>query len=344
MVMSMFVCVTLQAGDGPLTHHIRVDSFSDIDLYPLCEPYHEEHFKVSAVHLLYCAQFGNSEGIPVVVVHGGPGAGCTFEWSRLFDPEYYRVIMFDQRGSGKSMPLGEIDENSTQHLLADMEQLRLHLGIQSWILLGGSWGTTLSLLYAQQYPDCVRGMILRGVFLARKLDYKHWFSDVKLYYPEYWDEMVRGFSAEECADLYSTFYTRVMDFDPAIHMPAAYALEKFTIISGSLLSDPAGIQFQENDDAAMIASTRVCLHYCAHDYFLRENQILEDIAVIQKIPTIIVQGRYDMICPPIMAHELYKNLPQSELWIVPDAGHFLSELPIARGLCNAMNVMRLCHA
>jgi proline iminopeptidase len=335
--------IPMQSAESPITHQIYVGSFSNINLYPSYAPYHEEHVKVSALHELYCAQFGNPEGIPVVVVHGGPGAGCCFEWSGFFDPNYYRVIMFDQRGSGKSMPAGELRENSTQHLVVDMELLRSHLGINSWILFGGSWGTTLSLLYAQQYPDYVRGMILRGVFLARKSDYEHSFSDAKLYYPECWDEMVQDMSAEEHADLYTTFYTRIMNTDPAIHMPATHALEKFNSICGALLPSQEGIQFPADGDASMLASTRVCLHYCIHDYFLQGNQIVDAIHIIQNIPTIIVQGRHDMICPPIMAHELYKLLPQSTLWIVPDAGHFSSELPIARGLCHAMDVMKGHH-
>ena len=200
--------------------------------------------------------------------------------------------------------------------------------------------TALSLLYAEQYPDHVQAMVLRGIFLARRTDYQHLFYGMKQYYPEEWDIMVHNFSPEEQSHLIQAFDAQVMHPDEAVHMPAAHAFMRFDTICGTLLPNAELIELQKQDDHSSLTIGRAFIHYSANNFFLTDNHIVDNISTIQHIPTIIVQGRYDMICPVATAYELYKHLPQSTLWIVPDAGHFSSEPSIARELCHAMNVMK----
>lgn len=321
-------------------HQVKIKSFVDIKAYPSHDCYREDILQVSEIHRLYYAEFGNPEGVPVLVLHGGPGAGCCPEWAGFFDPTFYRIIMLDQRGAGKSMPSAEMHENTPQHLIADIEQLRAHLAIDAWILFGGSWGSALSLLYAEAYNNCVLGMVLRGVFLAREQDYKHLFYGMKHYYPEAWDVMVRDIPLAESDDLIAAFCKRVMDSDPSIHLPAAHAFMRFDTICGTLLPTPDCIEEVKNDDHGTLGIARAFIYYSTHNFFLQKNQIVRDSDAIKHIPTIIVQGRYDMICPVAQAYELYKHLPQSVLWIVPDAGHFSSEQSIIGGLRFAMDTMK----
>ena len=319
-------------------HTLSIETFDSTTVYPAYAPYHEDYLSVSSLHKLYYAEFGNPNGVPVLVVHGGPGAGCYPAWSGYFDPEYYHVIMLDQRGAGKSLPAAEMNENTTQHLINDMEVLRQHLHIDSWILFGLSWGSALSLLYAEQYPQHVQALVIQGVFLARKQDYEHLFYGMKQFYPEAWDVMVQDFSPEECNDLISAFHARIMNPDTTIHLPAAHTFMRFDCLCTTLLPYSEWIERVQQNDHLALTISRAFIHYSAQNFFVEENQILNNINAIQHIPTIIIQGRYDIICPIAMAYELYKHLPQSTLWIVANAGHFSQS--ISRGLCYAMNELK----
>jgi proline iminopeptidase len=334
LIISIIILITYNI---LIPHEIYINSFNNITLYPSYKPYKETYLTISSLHTLYYAEFGNPEGIPVLIVHGGPGAGCCPEWSSFFDPTYFHVIMLDQRGAGNSIPIAEMYENNSNYLVEDMEKLRKNLNLDSWILFGGSWGVALSLLYAEKYPNRVRSMVLRGVFLARKTDYEHLFYGMKQYYPEEWDIMVQDFSSTEKKNLINAFDARIMNPDKTIHMPAAHAFMRFDTVCGTLLPDHELVSSQAHDNHSTLTIARSFIHYSAKNFFLTDNQILDNITTIQHIPTIIVQGRYDMICPVATAYELYKHLPLSELWIIPDAGHFSSENSISRALCYAMN-------
>jgi len=333
------IVLTSNSVQAHMLHEVHVMAEAH-ELYPIIEPYRTTYISVSPIHTLYYAEFGNPDGVPVLVVHGGPGAGCSQEWSAFFDPAFYRVIMLDQRGAAKSTPAGEMIDNTPMHLVADMELLRTELGIDQWILFGGSWGSALSLLYAEHYPERIGGMVLRGIFLARKVDYEHLFYGMKQFYPEAWDDFIDTIGASEDTDLITLLHEQLMGSDQSISLRAAHAFMRFDTICGSLLPSPMSIEEQASDDHSALCIARAFVHYGAHGFFMEENQLLRNIDVIQHIPTIIVQGRYDMICPIQTAYTLYKKLPKAALWVVPDAGHFATEPSLGSTLCYAMEVMK----
>lgn len=322
-----------------IPHEVCITQMSN-DLYPITQPYHAEYIVVSPIHTLYYAEFGNPNGMPVLVVHGGPGAGCSATWSQFFDPSFYHVIMLDQRGAGKSIPEAEMSENTSEKLVADMELLRIKLGIEKWILFGGSWGSALSLLYAETYPERVHGMVLRGIFLACKNDYEHLLYGMKQYYPEEYDTLLQTIGASEGDDILTHLYELLMNPDPLVHMPAAHAFMRFDTICGTLLPSPELVTEQAADDHSSLCIARAFIYYAKHQFFLLENQLLDHVDVIRDIPTLLVHGRYDMICRIKIAYTLYQKLSHAALWIVPDAGHFSSECSITRNLCHAMDVMK----
>lgn len=310
-------------------------------LYPASDPYDEGYLQVSNIHSIYYAQFGNPEGLPVLVVHGGPGGGCFPSWSSFFDPSFYRVIMFDQRGAYRSKPPADMRENTPQLLVEDMETIRKHLGINQWVLFGGSWGSALSILYGETHPDRALGFILRGIFLARKMDYEHLFYGMRNTFPEAWDEMLETIPPEERGDLIQALHKRVMNPDPNIHMPVAHAFMRYDTICGTLLPNDSLVQEQADDNLSTICVGRAFVHYSANNFFLTENQLLENLNRISHLPAILVHGRYDTICLPQSAYELYKKWPGSQLWWIPDAGHFSLEPSIGRGLKEAMDSMKI---
>lgn len=325
---------------GHLDSHITSKIYQDISLYPEIEPFHEGYLQVSDLHSIYYAQFGNPEGVPVVTSHGGPGSQCYPSWTSFFDPEFYHIIMFDQRGAGRSKPFAEMCDNSPQHSIADMEKLRNHLSIDKWVLFGGSYGSFLSILYGETHPERCLGFILRGIFLGRQNDYEHLFYGMKAHYPEEWERMICLLPEEEKSDILTSLFKRVMDPDPNIHLAAARAFMRFDTYCAHLVTDDDTIEKVYQDDTGTLGIGRAFIYYSAHRFFVEENQILQNLSSISHLPLIIVQGRYDLICPPMVAYELYKHWPKSDLWFVSDAGHSSKEVGISQALKEACDNMK----
>lgn len=326
------------------THEIFIKNFESLDLYQVLEPYEAGYLPVSELHQIYYAQFGNPNGVPVLVVHGGPGAGFSDDYSCFFDLSHYRVIMFDQRGAMRSIPFAEMEDNTPQRSVEDMEALRKHCGVDKWILFGGSWGSALSLLYGETHPEHVLGFILRGIFLGREHEYKHLFYGMGKTFPEAWNEMVQHLPEEEREDLISAFHKRVMNADPYVHLPAAHAFMRFDTICGSLLPDPRAVEDQGRDDDSSLSIGRAFIHYSYNHFFLAENQLLKDLPKITHLPAILVHGRYDMICLPQNAYDLYERWNNAQLWFISDAGHFASEPSTAQGLREATDAFKILNS
>jgi proline iminopeptidase len=289
-------------------------------LFPPIEARASGLLQADALHTLYWEESGRPDGIPVVFLHGGPGAGCSPRHRCFFDPAVYRIILFDQRGSGRSQPLGELRDNTTAHLIVDMERLRQHLGVDRWLLFGGSWGSTLALAYAQAHAERCLGLVLRGIFLARPREIDWFMHDMGRVYPEAWESFAGFLPESERGDLLQAYYRRLTDPDPAIHMPAARSWSRYEGACSTLLPDPeTSAHFA--DDTVALGLARIEAHYFLHRAFLGENELLRGIPRLRALPGIIVQGRYDMVCPLESAHALHGAWPEAEYCIVPDAGH-----------------------
>ncbi|HNN91594.1 MAG TPA: prolyl aminopeptidase [Pseudomonadota bacterium] len=295
-------------------------------LYPPCEPYTSGHLRVSPVHEIYYEVSGNPQGQPVVFVHGGPGSGTEPNQRRFFDPSAYRIVLFDQRGAGRSRPHASLEDNTTWHLVADMEQLRQHLGIDKWLVFGGSWGSTLCLAYAETHPEHCLGLILRGIFLLSRRETQWFYQDGACQiFPDAWDDFVSIIPEAERGDLVSAYYRRLTCGDPAVEQGAARAWSLWEARTSKLFEDPQIIaRFTVDRFALSIA--RIEAHYFMNDGFLRTpDQLLTDVGRIRHLPAVIVQGRYDVVCPIEAAWKLHRAWPEAELRIVPDAGHAATE-------------------
>lgn len=302
-------------------------------LYPEIDPYQSDWLEVSATHHIYYEQSGNPQGKPVVFLHGGPGSGCNPNQRRFFDPSFYRIILFDQRGCGKSKPQGCIEENTIEHLVDDIDTLRKSLGIEQWMVFGGSWGSTLALAYAVAYPENVTGMILRGIFLSRPHELKWFLHDAKNFFPEVWTKLVTYLPPAEREDILHAYHLRIFNEDKAISLPAACAWNAYESAIMSLQHNPAPTVTPADD--IQIARARIQLHYIMHECFVGQRPLLEEVKTLEDIPTIIVQGRYDMVCPPVTAWELNQAMPHAELQMIPDAGHSAMEPGTSAALITA---------
>lgn len=309
-------------------------------LFPVIKPNYERYLAVSDLHTLWYAEYGNSSGIPVVFFHGGPGFGTDAISMRYFDPIFYRIILIDQRGSGRSTPTGELQENTTEHLIRDMETIRTILGIEKWLIFGGSWGSALALLYAQKNPDRCLGLILRGIFLAREKEYHHLWYTMKHTHPEAAEALENFLPESERSNLIAAYYKKLIDKDPVLVMEAATAFMKYDLTAAFLMNNPEKIATALTNTTLTLGCARIFTHYCMNNFFISKNEILDNINKIIHIPTIIVQGRYDVICLPSVAYELHKNLPLSELIFVQDAGHSASEPGIVKALVEATEYMK----
>lgn len=313
----------------------------DTVLYPHIEPFQKGRLKVSELHELYYEQVGNPKGVPVVFLHGGPGGGVNETYRRFFDPKHYHVVLFDQRGAGQSTPHAELKENTTWHLVEDIEKLRRHLGIEKWIVFGGSWGSTLSLIYAETHPDHVRALCLRGIFLCRRQELQWFYQEgAHRIFPEAYEKYVSVIPENERGDLISAFYSRLTSDEKEIRLKAAHAWSVWEASTSKLLPDPEMIdKFGEAEFS--LAFARIECHYFINKIFLdSDNYILENINRIRHIPTQIVHGRYDVVCPIENAWDLKRSFPESLLHVIADAGHSALEVPIAKKLVAIMNEWR----
>lgn len=307
-------------------------------LYPDIQFNVKHSLAVDAVHTLYVEECGNPQGLPVVFLHGGPGAGCEPYHRRLFDPQRYRIVLFDQRGCGRSAPHAELAGNDTQNLIGDIEQIRAQLGIDRWLVFGGSWGSTLALVYAQAHPQRVLGLVLRGIFLCRPRDIQ-WFyqNGASNVFPDYWEDYLRPIPESERGDMVSAYYQRLTGDDEVARMAAAKAWSIWEGRTATLRPSPSVVEhFNASHTALSLA--RIECHYFMHDSFLEPDQIVRDAPRLAAIPGVIVHGRYDMVCPINQAFALHAAWPQAELKVIADAGHSASEPSIVDALVDATDM------
>lgn len=312
-----------------MNHH------SQHSLYPEIQPFRQGFLPLDSIHTMYWEESGNPNGVPVVFLHGGPGAGSSPAHRRLFDPSYYRIVIYDQRGAGRSTPLGEIHDNTTIHLINDLELLRQHLGIDHWLVFGGSWGSTLALTYAETHPERCLGLILRGIFLCRKSEIDWFLYGLRNLFPEAWQKLVEPLSEDERHDILAAYYQRLLNPDPEIHMPAARSWGIYEGSCSTLLPNPSVVNYFASDTVAL-GLARMEAHYFTHNIFLPENSILNNVHKLRNIPATIVQGRYDAVCPIISADDLHQAWPQAEYIVIDDAGHSVWEPGIQSALIHAM--------
>lgn len=306
------------------------------ELYPPIEPFDSGLLAVSSLHTLYYEQVGNPEGKKVVFFHGGPGGGIEPDYRRYFDPSLWHVILFDQRGCGRSTPRAELRENTTWDLVADTERLRVHLGIEKWWIFGGSWGSTLSLAYAETHPDRCLGLILRGIFLLRRKELLWFYQEgASAIFPDAWEAYLEPIPTVERGDLMSAYYRRLTSSDPRVRAEAAKAWATWEASTSKLMVDPQLIeQMGGNEFADSFA--RIECHYFVHGgWFRSETQLLDDVSKIAHLPGVIVQGRYDIVCPAMSAWDLHRAWPRASLIIVPDSGHSMKEAGIRSALIEA---------
>jgi len=313
-------------------------------LYPEIDPYDIGHLQVSDIHHLYYEQCGNPNGKPVVFLHGGPGAGLIPDYRRFFDPNAYRIILFEQRGSGRSLPHASLDDNTTWHLVEDIETLRKHFDVKQWLVFGGSWGSTLSLAYAETHPTCVRGLVLRGIFLGRSRE-TSWFYEESSHgagsiFPETWEQYEQLIPKDERQDMVAAYYRRLTSDDESVRLEAARAWALWESSALKLLPDPKVIEeFTEPEMA--IALARIECHYFMHNcFFESDNYLIENIDRIRHIRGVIVHGRYDIICPFVNAWDLHRAWPEASLHIIKNAGHASSEPGIVDALVTATDSFR----
>jgi proline iminopeptidase len=312
-------------------------------LFPPVEPYNLFYFPVSDGHTLYVEEAGCPTGQPVVFLHGGPGGGFSETHRRLFDPQHYRIILLDQRGAGKSTPHASLIANTTWHLVADLEALRQHLQVDQWVVFGGSWGSTLALAYAQKHPESVKALVLRGIFLCRPAEIAWFYQEggTSWIFPQYWHQYESVIPEEERHNMLQAYYKRLTSPDESVRLNAAKAWSKWEGATCKLLPLSSVISEFEADHHAL-AMARIECHYFMHDCWLAPDQLLQDAGRIQQIPTWIVHGQYDVICPAKNAWELSRALPAAKFTLVPDAGHAYDEPGILDALISAtQDILRL---
>ncbi|KAK7479310.1 hypothetical protein BaRGS_00029480 [Batillaria attramentaria] len=292
--------------------------------YPESEPYDSGWLQVSDLHCLHYWQYGNKNGNPVIFLHGGPGGGVKKRDHCYFDPDAYRIILFDQRGSGKSTPAAELQENTTWHSVEDIEKLRKHMGVERWVVFGGSWGSTLALAYSQTHPDRVKAIVLRGIFTLRRRELE-WFYEDKggacMLFPDHFENYRDFIPRAERKDIMGAYYRRLTGEDEKVKVEAAKRWSRWEMATSKLFVDSDMLQRAESDQWAL-QFARIECHYFIYGGFLEsDDQLLDNVDRIRHIPATIVQGRYDIVCPPETAWLLHKRWPEAEFHIVPDAGH-----------------------
>ncbi|MDY7005826.1 MAG: prolyl aminopeptidase [Cyanobacteriota bacterium] len=312
------------------------------ELYPPIQPYKVDNLKVSDIHTIYYEECGNPQGKPVVFLHGGPGGGIMPLYRQYFDPKKWRIILFDQRGCGRSTPHAELSQNTTWDLVSDIEKLRLHLSLEKWVLFGGSWGSTLALAYSQTHPENCLCLILRGIFMVRPKEISWFYQEgASNIFPDAWEEYLKPIPIEERGDLVKAYYQRLTSDDEKVRLEAARA---WSIWEGSTskLIPTSNVSQKFGDSYFALAFARIECHYFINKCFFEyEEQLLKNIYKIRHIPGVIVQGRYDVVCPMVSAWELHKAWPEAEFIVVPDAGHSVSEPGIKDALIKATDKLAI---
>ena len=306
-------------------------------LFPAIEATKSYHFRVSDIHQLYVEECGNPQGQPVLFLHGGPGAGISKDHRRLFDPKHFRIILFDQRGAGQSLPHADLRENTTWDVVADIEKLRHHLGIEKWMVFGGSWGSTLALAYAETHPAAVSHLVLRGIFLCRKEEIE-WFYQRGAHqiFPDVWAKYVEPIPENERGDFVKAFYKRLTSTDEKVRLEAAKAWSGWEGATIHLRPDPESF-LRFTGDAMAVAVARIECHYFTHGcWFRTDNQLIEDVNKIRHIPAVIIHGRYDVVCPVKNAFDLHAKWPEADLKVIADAGHAFNEPGILNALIESV--------
>ncbi|MBS1958943.1 MAG: prolyl aminopeptidase [Bdellovibrionales bacterium] len=305
-------------------------------LYPEIEPYTTGRLKVNSLHDLYYEECGNPKGKPVIFVHGGPGGGVGTQERRFFNPEKYRIILMDQRGAGKSLPAAELEGNTTWDLVADLERLREHLKIPKWQVFGGSWGSTLGLTYAISHPDRVTELVLRGIFLLRKKEIAWYYQEgCNNMYPDLWEEYRDHIPENERGDFVKAYYSRLTHSNVNVRMAAAKPWTSWEMGTSRLYTDPNFVKTTVTDDFAYKFARIECHYFINKGFFAEDNWILNNISKIRHIPAVIVQGRYDVVCPPTSAWDLHRAWPEANFFMIPDSGHAAREPGTAKALVSA---------
>ncbi len=303
-------------------------------LYPHIEPYRSGQIQLDDIHTMYWEQSGNPDGIPVVFLHGGPGAGTIPAHRRFFDPEKYCIVVFDQRGAGRSIPLGELRDNTTSHLIADMETLRTQLRIEKWLLFGGSWGSTLAIAYAEAHPEKCLGLVMRGIFLGREQELDWFLYGCRTVFPEAWGKLVDSLSDSEKKDVLGAYHHVLTEGTVEEKLRAARVWSRYEGACSTLMPSPETVAAFGQDNMAL-GLARIETHYFVNELFMGKNALLDNIHRIRDIPGIIIQGRYDMVCPIVTADELHRCWPEAEYQVIPDAGHSAMDPGVRRALIRA---------
>lgn len=308
-------------------------------LFPPIEPHRSGMLPVDDLHTLYWEESGNPRGQPVLFLHGGPGGGTSPRQRSFFDPAHYRIILFDQRGAGKSTPLGEYRNNTTPLLVQDIERLRELLGVDRWLVFGGSWGSTLALAYGQSHPERCLGFILRGIFLCTQAEIDWFMHGMRWFFPEAHEQFIASIPPSERTDLLQAYARRLFTHDPAIYLPAARAWSRYEAACLFLKPDPDTVA-DCTDDATSLGVGRLEAHYFQHRGFFEEDQLIRELGRIRHLPSVIVQGRYDVVCPPATALRLHAAWPGAQLRIIEAAGHSAWEPGITSALVMATEEFR----
>ncbi|HEY6118895.1 MAG TPA: prolyl aminopeptidase [Pyrinomonadaceae bacterium] len=312
-------------------------------LYPAIEPFDTGRLKVSPIHELYYEQCGNPNGQPAIFLHGGPGGGLVPDYRRFFDPDTYRVVLFEQRGAGRSTPHASLEDNTTWHLVGDIERLREKMGIERWLVFGGSWGSTLSLAYAQTHPDRVTALVLRGIFLCREQEIRWFYQEgegASAIFPDVWEEYVRIIPPAERGDMLRAYHRRLMSDDENVQLEAARAWSIWEGSTSKLFPDQELIEHSSEAHFALALARIECHYFVNNSFFETDNYLIENVGKIRHIPAVIVQGRYDVVCPIMSAWDLHRAWPEAQLEIIKDAGHAATEPGIAAALVEAADGFR----
>ena len=312
--------------------------------YPEIEPYRSEYLKVSPVHELYFEESGNPNGIPVIYIHGGPGGNSGPQDRRYFNPHAYRIILMDQRGAGKSLPMASLEDNTTWNLVEDLEKLRIHLGIEKWLVFGGSWGSTLSLCYAIQHPTRALGLILRGIFMLRKHELEWFYEEgrgANYIYPDVWENYRDHIPSAERANMIKAYYSRLTHNDQQVRLEAARQWTTWEIATSKIHTPAEQVKTIVTDDFAIKFARIECHYFINKGFFETDTWILDNIEKIRNIPAVIVQGRYDVVCPATSAWDLHKAWPEAKFRMIHDAGHSAREPGTSRALVQECDLFAL---